>query len=326
MEWLNQQEHQGIALLIAVFQLIITGVYYPLPESAPPLERTERILRAAILLLAGWVIYSIPWALLAFSMGFPPAMVLSPLFIVLGGFAVIGALTTKSPRIGGFIGGSVPLATLSLFYLSANPELQETGPPLAWFAMFMIFGGMLGVLAGPTAMGVTQAVRFGAPFRRKKGKSQADLPSPRGQLDRPFDVFLSHNSKDKPAVRQLTEALEARGLKVWLDEQQLVPGRPWQKELEEIIETARTAAVLVGRDSLGPWETEEMRACLSQFVKRHLPVIPVLLPNATTQPQLPLFLQEFTWVDLRSGLTGENLDRLEWGITGVKPGQSTGKK
>ncbi len=131
-----------------------------------------------------------------------------------------------------------------------------------------------------------------------------------------FDVFLSHNSQDKPAVRELARALEARGITVWLDEEQLVPGRPWQEALEKVIQTAHTAAVLVGDDGLGPWEIPEMRACLSEFVDRKLPVIPVLLPDAPARPQLPLFLRGFTWVDLRGGLTEASLDRLQWGITG----------
>lgn len=33
-----------------------------------------------------------------------------------------------------------------------------------------------------------------------------------------FDVFLSHNSKDKPRVRKLAEKLKEAGLRVWLDE------------------------------------------------------------------------------------------------------------
>ncbi len=60
------------------------------------------------------------------------------------------------------------------------------------------------------------------------------------------------------------------------------------------MQTARTAAVLTGKDGLELGEIPEMRACLSQFVKRHMPVIPVLLPDAPEQPQLPLFLQELT--------------------------------
>ncbi len=139
-------------------------------------------------------------------------------------------------------------------------------------------------------------------------------------MEKLFDVFISHNSKDKPMVRQLAEALRQRGFKVWLDEWELVPGRPWQEALEEIIRTTRSAAVLVGKDGMGPWEVPEMRGCLSQFIRRRLPVIPVLLPDAPGQPDLPLFLEGFTWVDLRTGgLNEANLDRLEWGITGRKP-------
>jgi hypothetical protein len=138
-----------------------------------------------------------------------------------------------------------------------------------------------------------------------------------------FDVFLSHNSRDKPTVRRLAEALAERGLEVWLDEWQLVPGRPWQEALEEIVTTAKSAAVLVAADGIGPWQDREMRGCLAEFVRRRLPVIPVLLPGAPTRPELPLFLGQMTWVDLRGGITEEGLDLLEWGITGVKPDRRT---
>jgi len=133
-----------------------------------------------------------------------------------------------------------------------------------------------------------------------------------------FDVFLSHNSSDKSAIRKIGLALKKRGLTVWLDEWELVPGRPWQDALEDIIRTAKSAAVFVGSNGLGPWEEPEMRACLSEFVDRSLPVIPVLLPDAPRSPKLPLFLRQFTWVDLRRGISNEGMDRLVWGITGSK--------
>jgi hypothetical protein len=77
---------------------------------------------------------------------------------------------------------------------------------------------------------------------------------------------------------------------VWLDEWELVPGRPWQEALEAIMQTAQSAAVLVGQDGVGPWQDREMRGCLNAFVQRALPVIPVLLPGAPQQPALPMFL------------------------------------
>jgi WD40 repeat protein len=33
-----------------------------------------------------------------------------------------------------------------------------------------------------------------------------------------YDVFLSHNAKDKPRVRRLAERLQQAGLRVWFDE------------------------------------------------------------------------------------------------------------
>lgn len=134
-----------------------------------------------------------------------------------------------------------------------------------------------------------------------------------------FDVLLCHNSRDKPTVRVLGQELKGRGLKVWLDEWELVPGQPWQEALEAIVQSTGAAAVLVGKDGVGPWQDREMRGCLSEFVNRDLPVIPIALPGASTKPALPMFLKQFTWVDLRDGISKEGVDRIVWGVTGVKP-------
>ena len=134
-----------------------------------------------------------------------------------------------------------------------------------------------------------------------------------------FDVFLSHNSRDKPAVRELKLLLSTNGLAVWLDEDELQPGVPWQQLLEAGIKSSRSVAILVGKDGLGPWEDEEMQAALVLAVRDRLPAIPVLLPGASVQPELPMFLANRTWVDLRAGFAGEGIARLVWGITGVKP-------
>jgi hypothetical protein len=134
-----------------------------------------------------------------------------------------------------------------------------------------------------------------------------------------FDVFLSHNSKDKPVVRALAALLTEHGIEVWLDEEQLIPGRPWQTLLEKGIKESATGAVLVGADGLGPWEDEEMRALLQFAVEEKKPVIPVLLPGAPEKPDLPLFLRNRGWVDLRAGFGTEGMDKLIWGITGEHP-------
>jgi len=134
-----------------------------------------------------------------------------------------------------------------------------------------------------------------------------------------FDVFLSHNSSDKPTVRALKQALAEWGLECWLDEEQLRPGLSWPDLLEQGIKDSGSVAVCVAADGLGPWEAEEMQAALILAVRDHRPIIPVLLPGAPSEPELPMFLGNRTWVDLSGGGDAEGIDRLEWGITGKKP-------
>jgi hypothetical protein len=133
-----------------------------------------------------------------------------------------------------------------------------------------------------------------------------------------FDVFLCHNSKDKSEVKQIGQQLKQQGLKPWLDEWEFRPGLPWQRELERQIGHIKSAAVFIGSSGFGPWQEHELDAFLRQFVKRQCPVIPVLLPTAPQQPQLPIFLSGYMWVDFRQ-LQPEPMGQLIWGITGIKP-------
>ncbi len=140
----------------------------------------------------------------------------------------------------------------------------------------------------------------------------------RGETD--FDVFLSHNGKAKPAIRQLKQRLVAEQLNVWLDEDELRPGIPWQELLEAGIRASQSVVVAVGKDGLGPWEDQEMQGALRLAANDRRPVIPVLLPGCPEQPELPMFLGNRTWVDLRAGFEdAAGMENLLWGITGKKP-------
>ena len=105
-----------------------------------------------------------------------------------------------------------------------------------------------------------------------------------------FQVFLSHNSKDKPEVRQLAKTLRERGIKVWLDEDEFVPGDSWQPALAKAIANSATFAVCLGSSGIGPWEDEEMQGALALAVQEGKRVIPIVLPSAPKKPELSLFL------------------------------------
>jgi tetratricopeptide (TPR) repeat protein len=125
-----------------------------------------------------------------------------------------------------------------------------------------------------------------------------------------FDVFFSYNRKDAEAVRRLAAELKRQGLRVWIDAENLPFGRTWQPHVENALQSVRSAAILLGPASFGDWQKEEARLCLTQGVKRDIPVIPVLLPGGSDPEALPEFLRERTCCDLRHDPGSTQLQRL----------------
>lgn len=133
-----------------------------------------------------------------------------------------------------------------------------------------------------------------------------------------FNVFLCHNSEDKPQIRMIAECLKKQGISLWFDEWELRPGVRWQQILQEQISQIEAAAVFVGSNGFGPWQQQELEAFLLTFAENNKPLIPVLLPDAPQKPDLPLFLRGRTWVDFRQNHP-EPIGQLIWGVTGNRP-------
>jgi len=139
-------------------------------------------------------------------------------------------------------------------------------------------------------------------------------------IDRPeFDVFLAHNSQDKPEVKAIASKLKRRGLKVWIDDEQILPGRPFQDVIQQAISNVKSAAIFIGPQGPGSWQVMELRTLISQFVDTGLPVIPILLPGVGEIPQNLLFLRQQNWVSFASGI--DNVGSLEKLVSVITPQQ-----
>ncbi|MEU6025344.1 toll/interleukin-1 receptor domain-containing protein [Micromonospora sp. NPDC047134] len=130
-----------------------------------------------------------------------------------------------------------------------------------------------------------------------------------------YDVFIGYHSADAASVRLVVDALRSANVQTWFDLDDLPPGTPFQVALEQALRICRSVALFIGPTGIGPWEAMEVRAAISQFVDRGLPVIPVVLGELDWKPELPLFLREFRAVQLRSHT---DIDDLVWGITGQR--------
>ena len=124
-----------------------------------------------------------------------------------------------------------------------------------------------------------------------------------------FDVFLSHNSADKPAVEALAHKLREAGLNPWLDKWHLIPGTAFQYGLADAIRACPTCALFIGPAGLGNWAREELLVAQDRAAKEAtFRLIPILLPGVPDPfdySKLPPFLTQRTWVDFRQGLDEE---------------------
>jgi formylglycine-generating enzyme required for sulfatase activity len=113
----------------------------------------------------------------------------------------------------------------------------------------------------------------------------------------PFDVFLSHNARDKPRVRRLAERLKGAGLRVWFDEWVIRPGDDIYLAIERGLETSRTLALCMSPALFGSdWVGLERSAVLFRDpTNADRRFIPLLL----TDCDIPDTLRRYKHIDYR---------------------------
>lgn len=130
--------------------------------------------------------------------------------------------------------------------------------------------------------------------------------------DAPFDVFLSYHSGDSEWVGRLKERLVSRGVRVWLDSEQIRPGDRYPGTLAAAINNVTTVVVVLSPGSVAsPWVEEEFTLALAKRRR----VIAALIDEA----EPPGFLQGRTWVDFRDPAAFDaSFAQLLYGITGQR--------
>src|SRR5580698_3468295 len=113
-----------------------------------------------------------------------------------------------------------------------------------------------------------------------------------------YDVFLSHNSRDRVSVRQLAERLRSAGLRVWFDEWELRPGDLISLAIDSGLERSRTLVLCLSPAALGSgWVSLERVTVLFRDPSlKDRRFIPVLLADC----EMPHSMLRYRYIDFRN--------------------------
>ncbi len=92
-----------------------------------------------------------------------------------------------------------------------------------------------------------------------------------------YDVFISHSSHDKEEVaRPLAQALQARGLQVWLDEEQLYVGDSIRRGIDNALRDSRFGVVILSPAYLeSEWGQKELDAFFAKEKYQNKSILPI---------------------------------------------------
>ena len=192
------------------------------------------------------------------------------------------------------------LAHLRTFWRVNNRAAQPiSGEVYVWLAEGMTLDDSV-ILARTTL----QAPRLGRlpPLRRRpvppRRREMVQRPYPAMPDDFSYDVFLSHNSRDKGSLRPLVKRLQDGGLRIFWDESELPGGAEFVEEIDRALRRCAAAAVCIGPDGAGPFQSEEARYLLVRALREResFRIIPILLPGSRPE-DMEFFLQTRTRVE-----------------------------
>ena len=131
-------------------------------------------------------------------------------------------------------------------------------------------------------------------------------------------AFLSHSSKDKAFVRRLAADLVAHGVKVWLDEQQILVGDSVPEKIAQGLADSDFFLIVVSRNSVeSSWVKKELNSALvHEIERRKVKVMPIRLDDA----QVPDSIIDKAYADFK-GSYEDGFRRL---IESIKSGEVTG--
>jgi hypothetical protein len=128
-------------------------------------------------------------------------------------------------------------------------------------------------------------------------------------------AFISHSTKDKPFVRRLASDLVASGVKVWIDEQNILVGDSIPEKIAQGLAESDFFLIVVSKNSVNSeWVKKELNsAIVHEIERRKVTILPIKLDDA----EMPDTIKDKLYADFSKSYE-DGLEKLTQSIKARK--------
>ena len=128
----------------------------------------------------------------------------------------------------------------------------------------------------------------------------------------PYDVFISHSSKDRLTANAVCNRLESAGIRCWIAPRDIIPGEGWSAAIMRGIDASKVMVLVFSENAN---TSAHVRREVAHACDHEITVIPMRIRDVIPKEGLKYYLDELHWLD---ALTPPLANHLETLTTRVK--------
>jgi hypothetical protein len=134
----------------------------------------------------------------------------------------------------------------------------------------------------------------------------------------PYDVFISHSSKDKLTADAVCNRLESAGIRCWIAPRDIIPGEGWSEAIMRGIDASKVMVLVFSENAN---VSAHVRREVSHACDHEITVIPMRIRDVMPKEGLKYYLDELHWLDALSPPLASHLETLTARVKNILTGE-----
>jgi hypothetical protein len=134
----------------------------------------------------------------------------------------------------------------------------------------------------------------------------------------PYDVFISHSSKDKLTADAVCNRLESAGIRCWNAPRDIIPGEGWSSAIMRGIDASKVMVLIFSENAN---VSAHVRREVAHACDHEITVIPMRIRDVTPKEGLKYYLDALHWLDALTPPLASHLEALTTRVSNILTGE-----